>query len=137
MRAASAVAVAALVWAAAATASPPRPVELELVSLTVRVSAAAGARYEIDRLYDGPSFAKGRPTVVGSDRTVVRGRWVRVDAGVPGGTITASGLLAVRGGIGHVPVVSGTGRYRGARGELLIWNVPSSGGYAENVYRLR
>jgi hypothetical protein len=134
--------VALTVAAGAAAATRPTTV-IKVISLTIRDTGTNRHEFETDRLYDGAAFAHHRVVVVGGDRAEVKrsgGReWMNVLATLRGGTIHARGYLQNArsvGSVGSVRVVGGTGRFAGARGALLIWDVPGHPALAENEYRL-
>lgn len=147
----AAVPLAALALTSAADAAAP-PTSIRLVSITTSARATdrppKGAstgdtvRETSTLLNQVAQFGKPARAVVGSDRAVQRlrlnPRTTTIDgvATVPGGTLRFRGKAtrSAQGGV-VIPVVSGTGRYLGAQGELWIV-ATSSAGQALNVYRL-
>jgi hypothetical protein len=141
-RAFAAAAVAAVVLAGPAVSASSTTLEIKVVSDTIRITGTAQRHWETDRLYDGVAFGKKHLKIVGSDRALVVHRgvrlWIRCDTKFARGTLHAEGYARKRAnGVVSVPVRSGTGRFAGMRGTLLIWDVPGEPAFAENVYRLR
>lgn len=134
------ICLAALVLVAGAAAATPKPALIKVISLTVRDAGTNRHEFETDTLYDGAAFAHHRLVVVGRDRAEVKrssGReWMNVVTTLHGGTIHARGYLKSVRSVAQVAVIGGTGRYAGARGALLIWDVPGHAALAENEYRL-
>jgi hypothetical protein len=135
------VGAAVLAGAARPAQAPTR--EVKLVSQTVRVTGTVKKHWETDRLYDGAAFRKKQLKLVGSDRALVihyskTREWIRCDTTLEGGTLHAQGYLRfAKNGVASVAVRSGTSRFAGMHGTLLIWDVPGAPSFAENVYRLR
>jgi hypothetical protein len=105
--------------------------------------ASAGDRQVFTSSLRNAAAQFGRPkgAVVGTDRSALvltaagRAQMTTV-AKLPGGTLVVRGLLSDAGkGAVSIPVVSGTGRFDGARGTLTILK-PTGPKTAGNVYRL-
>lgn len=143
------LALAAAAAPSAQAAAPPAVIRL--VSHTTSYAstdrkpkgASAGDSQVFTSRLENAAAQFGKPSgaVVGSDRSTLvltaagRAR-MRTVAKLPGGTIVVSGLLRSAGnGAVSVPVVSGTGRFDGARGTLTILK-PTDAKTAGNVYRL-
>lgn len=135
---------------AAHAAAPPTTIRLVSVTTSTRTTdrppkgvSTGDTVHETSTLINQVAqFGKPARAVVGSDRAVqllrLKPRSSTIDgvATLPGGTLRFRGKVArsAQGGI-VIPVVSGTGRYLGAQGELWIV-ATSSAGQALNVYRL-
>lgn len=133
-----AAAASALVAAPASlAATPPRAeVEVVLVSITLRTShtdrspkgASRGDTIHVyDRLVNVASqFGKEIGARVGTDKgtfTYTSETAARYDGwcSLPGGTLILHGPVRMAsGGVEVIPVVGGTGKYRGANGALRI-----------------
>jgi hypothetical protein len=143
------VAVAAALAAAPAALALDEPVEYRLVSRQTIVKrtdrepsgpSRGDSIFMRTRLLNlNPQFGRGRGDAVGSDWgriTVLDASTVRIEgiATLPGGTIRIRGLADRGRRSAVIPVIGGTGRYRGVRGSLtIVW---SGAGEALNVYKL-
>jgi hypothetical protein len=146
---AAAVVVVVVASASAAPAGPPAVIRLVSTTTSYRVTdtkpkgASPGDRQVFtSRLRNAAAqFGKSKGAVVGSDRstlvlTAAGGAQMTTVAKLPGGTLVVRGPLSDAGnGAVSVPVVSGTGRFDGARGTLTILK-PTDPKTAGNVYRL-
>lgn len=137
---------------ASAVAAAPPPALIRLVSVTTSAkeidrppkgASAGDAVLETSMLYnDVRQFELPKRATVGTDRAVQRlllkPRRLVVSgvASLPGGTLRFEGAMArnPRGGV-VIPVVSGTGRYLGARGSLWILTAGTPK-RTLNIYRL-
>jgi hypothetical protein len=88
-----------------------------------------------------PQFGKPKGAVVGSDRSAMlltspKSALLKTIAKLPGGTITFGGQLMAAGkGAVKIPVVSGTGIFKGAKGTLTVL-APTGPKTVVNIYRL-
>jgi len=89
-------------------------------------------------------FGMAKGVRVGSDRGVMTytgAKSARFDGitTLPGGTLVLRGAVSVRkGGVTAIPVAGGTGKFKGARGVLLIApSNPKTPGRVLNTYRLK
>jgi hypothetical protein len=144
------VLVAALVSVqavAAADAKPPTLINVYSVSLGKPVSidvAPKGASkgdkivFKDDLVNAVAQFGKPKGAKVGADAgtlTFLSKSSARFDGKttLPGGTLTLNGpVFSVSGGGMTIPVSGGTGRYKGARGLLIV----GPGARSLNTYRL-
>jgi hypothetical protein len=141
--------VAALVLAAAA----PAPAALAKRTLVLRLKSVTVSRSVDDRAPSGPSkgdvysgrfrllnavpqLGRNTGTVAGSERSslmLTSSTTAKVSGVVslPGGTLVYGGVGRL-GSSAPIPVLSGTGRFAGARGSLIV----GSGASPLNTYRL-
>jgi hypothetical protein len=135
--------------ASGATSVVP-PTQIQLISVTVSekendvgpTGPSKGDRtYGVSMLLNAvPQFGKKRGAEVGEDKGwfTLTSKSTAVASGVthlPGGTLTFKGAIKVVQGLMTIPVVSGTGLFRGARGTLYVGSTGRKG-EAINVYRL-
>ena len=146
----------ALVATGAAGASTTRaaavpPKEIKLISVTTKANdtdkppkgASKGDRtIGASALYNGiDQFGRKAGARVGTDRSIFTLRdaktlYANGTATLPGGTLHFQGTAKVKKGVFHIPVVSGTGDFTGAKGSLLIPIVEPGTKVVANLYRL-
>lgn len=149
-------AAVALAMSGTAAARPARtnvqaPTEIRLVSVTTKAKetdrppkgASKGDRtVGSSALFNGAAqFGKKAGAQVGSDRSVFvlrdkRTLYASGTAKLPGGTLHFQGRAKVQEGVFVIPVVSGTGAFAGATGQLLIPVTKPGTTLVLNVYRI-
>lgn len=131
-----------------------------IATRTIRlISTATGAELTVDRAPLGEigvgdvllassrltnavaQFGKPKGAVVGKDEgtyealSATKTR-VRVTVHLPGGTLRVAGIMAAGARAGRLPVVAGTGAFKGVRGSVEVRNLDGHPLRASNVYRL-
>jgi hypothetical protein len=126
------------------------PTQIQLISVTVsekendvgpKGPSKGDRTYGVSMLLNAvPQFGRKRGVEVGDDKGwfTLTSKTTAVASGItrlPGGTLTFKGAVKVVQGLMTVPVVAGTGLFRGARGTLYVGSTGRKG-EAINIYRL-
>jgi hypothetical protein len=134
---------------AVAQAAPPKVIRLVSTNLSFRLvvdkdpaGASQGDTIDTTNVLSNAvgQFGLAKGAVVGSDA----GRTTNLDGApmtvnilvrLPGGTLRVRGQSRKVAGARVAPVVSGTGKFKGAKGTLTVKPIPHTGD-STNVYRL-